>query len=617
MIEVTDPAVLAKLNGSPSTPTSTAPVGKEVTDPAVLAKLNGETNTPSKILAGSASLTRGAIEGAGQILAAPGNLLSATIQGGLHLLDKAGVVPDSMYQNFKTNTAESRKIIADTGEKALDYAFGPAKEDVEANPTISKVANTVGNVAASTVGAAGLVGKLGSTLNKSLGTAVNLGIQGILQGAGANPENPIAGGAVGGAIGSVFGGIAGKLSRSADIINDKIDDAERVGLSPFSEAGVKSIKGALDNSGKELTTEEVEKATKVALQSRLDSVAPKVDITQKPTDMIANLAMTNYPKVIKEQDALYAPLHEADVVADTPKLTSTLNTLNETTTKALPDPLPQNPTLDNLLTYRRQVAASINLADKAIKTASPTASFKTLEQLMDVKKAVTEDLNTTASSIGLGDQLAKADAFHVNQVKPFEVYNTESGKLVSPTDMTDTWTRTSKLLRPRLPNLTAMAQVATTLGPQGKQVFGYAYLQQAMERSMNVDGRIFPSKISGELNKLQNSGLAQHILTPELKEAFTGAVRVVNGIKIESMRNIAEGALKTTKGMDSKSAGMVGKLMNQLTHSTAGITLLRGLGSNTTPIAKIKNIISQLITTTVEKNASSNIPADSTEQQQQ
>lgn len=551
-----------------------------------------ETDTSSKILAGTSSLARGAIEGFGQTLAAPGNILSETIQGGLHALSAAGIVPDSMYQNFKQSTAESRKTISDIGNKALDYAFGPAKADIQNNPNLSKYSNLAGNLTSSAVTAGGLVGKLGQGLSPITSGVLTQGTQGALMGASANPDRPIEGGIIGGAIGAPLGGIAGKLGRSAEIINDKVDDVERLGLSPYSEAGLKSIKGALDNSGKELTTEEIEKQTKQVLQNKLDSAAPKVDITQKPTDMIVNLAKTTYPEKIAQQNELYKPLNESLADAPTPHLTQALSQVKtKSGANLLPDQLPDNPTISDLMTYRRQASAGINQAEKAIKMGSPTANFKSYQELLNVKQAVTTDLNNAAaaSNPALANQLQTADKFHVDQVKPFEVYNTDSGKLLSPEDMTDAWTRASKLLRPRLPNLTAMADVAKTLGPEGKQVFGYAYLQQAVERSMNVDGRIFPSKISGELNKLQNSGLAQHILTPELQEAFNG------------MRTIAEGAIKTTKGMDTKSVGTIATLVNSLTHNTAGITLLRGLGSKTGSPSRIKNIVSQLLTNALEK----------------
>jgi len=557
------------------------------------------TDTPSKILAGTASLARGAIEGIGQTLAAPGNILSQTIQGGLHLLDKAGIVPDSTYQNFKQSTAESRKLISEAGNKALDYVFNPAQKDIQANPNISKYSNLGSNMISSALTAGGLIGKLGAGLSPVTSGALTQGTQGALMGASANSEDPITSGIIGGAIGAPLGAIAGKFARSAEIINDKIDDIERVGMSPYSEAGIKSIKGALDSSGKELTVEEVERATKQALQTKLEAAAPKIDITQKPTDMIVNLAKANYPKIIQQQNALYAPLNESLADAPTPILSKTLGAIQtKAARELLPDLLPTNPTISDLMTYRRQISSGINQAERAIKMGSSTANFKSYQELLGVKQAVTSDLNAAAkaSNPALANQLAAADKFHIDQVKPFDVYNTESGKLLSPQDVTDTWTRASKLLRPRLPNLTAMAQVAKTLGPEGKQVFGYAYLQQAVERSMNVDGRIFPTKISGELNKLQNSGLAQHILTPELSEAFNG------------MRNMAEGAIKTTRGMNTQSVGTIANFVNSLTHNSAGITLLRGLGSKTSSPSRIKNIISQVLTNALEKEVATPLP---------
>lgn len=564
-----------------------------------------QTSVGSKVLAGAAGAARGMIEGAAQVAAAPEDLISGAIQGGLDLLNKAGIVPDSMKNNFAQSRVDARNAAASMGKSALDTVFGPAQQEAQDNPNITKYSNMAGNAIGSTIGAGAIIGDAGKGLSAINKGVVNQGAQGLLLGASGNPNNPWVGGAIGAGIGGVLGGVAGHFDRSVQIINDKIDDAERIGMSPMSEVGIKSIKGALDNGGKELTTEEVEKATKQAIVSKLESVAPKVDITEKPTDMITNLAMKNYPDVIKQQDALYQPLHDAEGVVETPKITSALAAVKDKKVlNLLPDDLTPNPTIDDLLNYRRDVSQGINQAERAIKMGnSQTANGQTFKQLIDIKSNITDDLNAAASKVGLGDQLQKADQFHINEVKPFDVYNTDSGKLLSPEDATDVWTRVSKLLRPKLPNLTAMEQTASTLGPQGKQIFGYAYLQQAVERAGNIDERTFPNKLSTEFNKLQNSGLALHILTPELQEAFQG------------VRNIAEGALKTTK-MGGAPSGAIMNFINKATHTSVGINMLRAAGSKTTPVAKLKNVIGQILTNAAEKGAGS-LTEDNSQTEQQ
>ena len=578
----------------------------------------------SSALAATGGAVQGALKGVGQTLEAGPNLAGAVIQGGLDLLNKAGIVPDSLSQGFQKGRTAVREAVENAGQKVLDFQGQPSAADQAANPMTSKVSNVLGNIAGSSVAAGGIVGNLGKGMNAITAGILNQGAQGALMGASGDAQNPLAGATVGATIGGVLGGVAGKLDRSTQIINDKIDDAERIGLAPMSEAGIKSIKGALDSNGKELTIEEVEKATKTTLQKTLDAAAPQVDISQKPADMITNMATTNFKDVEKIKNDLYAPLNNSEAPTTLTNLNTVLsNPKLKYLEKVLPDDLPENPSLSDLMTYRRNVGAEITQAERALSMG--TGNYKTLKALNAVKQAVTDDLNTSAEAAGLGGQLQKADSYYLNNYKPFEVFDTTSGKLKSPTDIRETWTKVSKLLRPRMPNLESMnevgdslnaasdvgeadlggmAKAASTLGPQGKQVFGYAYLQQAMERSMNVDGRIFPGKISAELNKLENSGLGEHILTPQLKEAFNG------------MRNIAEGALKTTRGMDAKGLGAISNFVNSCTHNTAGINLLRILGSKTAPQSQLKNIISQILLNAAEQGAGASLPQTPLNKQQ-
>ncbi len=248
------------------------------------------------------------------------------------------------------------------------------------------------------------------------------------------------------------------------------------------------------------------------------------------------------------------------------------------------------------MTYRKQVGAAARQAEKALNMGHPEADIKTLEELNSVKAAVTKDLNSAASTVGLGDQLKKADSFYQNNYSPFKVYDTTSGKLKSEQDIRETWDRVSALLKPKKPNTDAMANVAKTLGPEGKTVFGYAYLKAAANRAMEIDGRINPSKVSAELNKLTNSGLADKILTPELQDAFKG------------MRVLAEAGQKQAKlsGNNPLKEGIAGKVLNWMTHTSGGITVLKLLGSKSTPLHKAKNAAAQILLNYEEQQAARN-----------
>ncbi len=611
MTPVTDPALLAQLNGTPApdqgatTPdagttspgapanVTPAPAGmKPVTDPALLAQLNAkapEATIGDKALAGFGGMVGGALKGIGQTLEAPLNLESAIHEKILNTLAEHGIIQPSTAQSYSQGRQAVKNAVEGFGQKILNFQQAPSAQAQAENPNTAAVGQFAGNVAGSSAVAGGILGKVAAGASPMISGAATGAGQGLLMGAGANSDNPIRGAAIGGVLGGAIGGVAGKLSRTLDVVADKVDDAERLGLSPYSEAGQKSIKASLDNAGKELTEEEIQKTTKNVLTNKIEAAAPQINLKQSPIDTITNLAKANYKDVVDTRKALYAPLNESKAVAQTPTLDSALSSVTSKTAKTLlPDALPANPTLSDMMAYRRAVSSGINAAETQVKMGTNVDAFKALQELNAVKQAATADLNTTASTVGLGDQLAKADAYHLNNFKPFEVYNTASGKLTSAADTTDTWTKVSRLLMPRRPDLTAMDQVAKTLGPQGKQIFGAAYLQQAVNRSMTVDGRIIPTKITMELNKMANSGLADHLLTPQLAQAFDG------------MRNIAEGALKTTKGMAGEQQGMIMKAINGLTHSSAGMNIL--IQASKVP-ASVGQIINQLGTAGAVKTA--------------
>ena len=225
------------------------------------------TTLPSKLAAGTTSMVKGALEGIGQTVAAPVNLASSAIQEGLQLAAKAGLVPDSMAQGFKSGAANVRQGMKTAGNAVENFivpsdTVGSAAQ--QENPQISKYGNVVGNMVGSAATAGGMVGKLLPAASPVLSGAATQGAQGLLMGASANPESPWKGATIGAGIGGAGGAISGYATRASQIINDKIDDAERIGVPAMSEAGLKSIKGAFDSGGKDLTTEESSQSTNIA-----------------------------------------------------------------------------------------------------------------------------------------------------------------------------------------------------------------------------------------------------------------------------------------------------------------------------------------------------------------
>jgi len=552
------------------------------------------TSLGSKAVAATGAAVQGTLKGIGSTLAAGPNIIQAGVEKGLNLLAENGIVPDSLAKRYASGRQVINKAEADFGKKILEFQGKASETERKENPKIAKYSKLAGEMVGSSLAAGGVVGNLGKGMAPVTAGIINQGSQGVLMGGAVNPEEPLKGAAIGGAVGGVLGGIVGHFDKSAEIINDRLQHVKAMGYKPSSEQGLKTIKESLDSGGKDLATEQIQAQTKKVIQSKLDDIAPSVEFANEaPVEMVTRMAKSNFGKVRAERDALYAPLNEATSLAETPLLNQTIASLkSKTAQKMIPEPLAQNASLSDLMTYRRQVSAAINQTEKVLKKGSTKINFQTLDDLHAVKSAITKDLEVAAEKAGLGGQLAKADAFHMNSYKPFEVYN-KSGKLVSDVETTRAWDKMSKVLKSKFPNTTAMGEIAKTLGPEGKQVFGYAYIQNAVNKAMDVDGKILINTLSKDLNKIANSGIDKKIFTPQVQEAFEG------------LRLLAESGGKILKmtGNETSKQGAIMSFINKLSHSSAGITLLRGLGSKTTDAAKLKNLAGQVLINATQKEA--------------
>lgn len=578
--------LLAQAQSSESTqPTDAAPSA-----PVDLLAGKMPTSTPSKALALAGSAAAGTLEGAGAVVKGLPNIGMSIVQKGLDYLNKEGIVPDSVAKGFSKGRSAFNETMDAAGKKIMDFQKEPAAADVAANPTIAKVGNIAGQALGGTLASGGMLPAARGLSAVNAGV-LQQGVSGALMGAGQDAQNPLGGAALGAGIGTVVGGVAGRFSRKASIINDKIDEAAKAGYGPMSQQGQASIKKALEDGGQDLSKEELEQQTKNVLTQKLESIAsPKLDLNKSPTEQIADLAKANFKEVKATKNALYQPLNESVAEAATPTLTSTLGSeLNATTQKMLPKTLPENPTISDLMAYRRSVAAKIDQANKAAKAGVNTEAYDTVGELAQIKTAVTKDLEDSAAKVGLDGQLAKADTYHKNNYLPFQIYN-KAGQLTSDRDGAKAMTIINKALITPRPNFDKLNEVAKTLGPQGKELMAHAYLQQSVKNAVDLDGKIDVAMLRTKFNRLENSGLGDLILTPETREAFDG------------MKLVVDGANKTVKGMDKPTKDGVMSLVDGLTHSAGGIAMLRAIGSKTAPAAKIKNFVLQLLSSGLIKN---------------
>jgi len=599
MQEVSDPKILAQLNetqtSSPTNPSSSTTNLKEVTDPDLLAKLNGSsTGVLGKIDTTAMNLGHGIISGA------------QSIGGVTHtLLDKGA---DAFYGKLlhDQTTADLVKQGVDKissgvnalAEKGKEF-FSPQNEFEQnaqsENPKLSGVAGAAGNLLGNVVGGnilAKPVTALASPLTGAISKAIPFvtkspmvagvtsnALQGGIIGVSQNPDNPGTGFTLGAATGGLIGGITNKIGHEADItakvVNRSLENAEITGSNPYSIVNREAIRKELASGGISAKKLDIQQEIKSQIDKKLESSRPETydPKDQTPVTYLSQLNQDRFKWVANKKEELFARINADKNIISPSTYIKTLQTNADKLRLGLPEEsLPANPTLNDLLKYRRLLDAKIQQSYNAARQG--TISTIPAQEYENLRSALNVDIHNGAKSIGLEDELNKAESFWKKEYKPYEVFDKNLGRFVTdPEAMNKTLNVISKQLISKKPNYEKISAVANSFGEDGKIKLGWGILQTTLNKA-TTDGVLTPKTALGQIRNLRASGLWDQFPS-EIKETATGIETI---LKRGSERLQTTGIPKEEKGLTL--LNLPSKIVGGMLRSSTGISVLRYLGNN-------------------------------------
>lgn len=633
MMKVTDPALLAQLNATAQpaahasdTAAPASSLGEKVTDPSVLAQLNGtssDAGNPVLQAAGKAAeypiaavqgIKLGALDSAQEVGTLAKNILSGTVGKLLpkSVDDAASKLGDIAAQKL----ADIKQGVASNEVVGSSNPVGQGTSLVEQHPVVSSIGQAAGNVAGqlaltgAPIGAAtdvvapaikaiapGLAGSpaaVGAATQATLGAGV---------GAATDPNNPLSGalkGAIaGGTLGAVGGNLGEAVKESGNIIHSTLEDLVASGQNPYNLKSLLTIQKNLADRGAIYREFETKQEALAATNDLMDTIRPNGYVPgTSPIKLIADKILTNAPEAEATNAANYAPINESTATVPLTNYKTMMDNVNTNFNKVpLPSKnlketsinpdtgevkvttspvaaLPEAPTLNEALAYRKQLDSTITQAQ--MKAAHGEISNQDVLPYYQVRQALNQDIHAAADSIPysdpanpdiktLGDQLSKAETFNRTNVQPFKLIDKQGNIVDNPTAEAKIWTRISAELQARRPNFNNIRANAAMLGPNGKELVGWGMLENAVNKATNAAGEFTPSKVDEAITRMKATGLLAEVGTQGQNDVATGLSTIISA------------AAKAKPGAATQS--FVGQKIAALTHSRAGIGILKRIGS--------------------------------------
>jgi len=569
--------------------------------PGVQAVANLLAPVTSRINAAGTGLAQGVSDSIGDIGGLAHNILNSIpgIKGSA--LDKgmtsAGRAYDTASQSISQNPQMQNAIDQHPALYGLGGGIGyTAGNMVGLSPVTTPATRLL-------EGAAGKV--LPSALGKSALAkgAISQGVLGAGMGAAASPDAPvqgaIKGGLAGAGLGAVGGVIGQKLSRTGDIIDFQAEHNESAGIIPGSVEDVSSIIKSLKDGGVDMTKYNVAKTVNNQIADRIMQSGPIQDLKQAPGITITNLAQANFKNVSDRINAAKAPLiastqqfpttnYQQAIQEVAPQIKSPLITKN------LPV-VSQNMSFDDLWNKRQQLDSVINATK--IQAVSKPFIKSNLTPLIQMRQAMSNDLEASANSLGLGKNWQDANQIYQQEKLPFQAFRTKSGQLVDQVDVQQALKKVNTLLNPRIsPNFEELNKVSASLGPDGQKLISQAMLTNFYKKSVDTEGNVNPVTFFTQIRKAEASGLDSNLWGSDARQAANGIKEIIKGSKL---------AGKVAPGIDEAKQINI-NLVPNLIASRPGIALLRMLGSSKTPQSVIRDSVQKLITGAVVQSQANN-----------
>lgn len=551
-------------------------------------------------------LGSGIAEGAHSV----GQLASNVISSGIHY-----ILPKSI-QGAANKALSTEEGIGNSVINAAKDLFTPQtpfeKQAIAENPNVNNIANVAGDIGAQGAAleaplnlATKVVSPVVSKLAPGLASApvaqgaVTQGVIGAGVGAASNPDDPIRGAAMGGALGGALGGIGGAIGEhintAGKVIDETIQDMHEAGQDPNSLTSLRVIQNNLKNEGLEYRNYDLKQEVKATVNDQLAAMRPDgYQPGDSPSKIMTQQVIDNIPKAVAQNRANYDPIdtntqqfaptnfqqaleaNKDDLPVSLPKNPLVKNlTPNLQTADGQPHPmaLTQNPTLNDMLSYRGQLDSTISQVKAQIRGGQLAKTD--IGPYYDIRKALNTDIHTNAASIPyqnpanpavktLEDQLNVAEQYHHTNIEPFQSINKDGSLTVNPQMVNKVMSDVSTQLQARKPNYVKLADSASRLGDAGKSQLGWGLLENAFNRATTAEGGFNPSAMQSALTRMKASGVLQQLGGDELEHTAIGMSKALE-------------AVARTKA-SAPQVGIVATQLQKLTHSRIGIGILRRIG---------------------------------------
>lgn len=513
---VTDPSLLAKLNGAPA----------PVTDPAILAKLNGG-NAPAvpnpqdladKEFDAQPWYDRALIGAGGQVV----NGWNGLKQMGAEAGNKLGIVSD--------------KTVADIQKQVDDAApFQAASTRGGWGKVGGLVPYGVGSVlSGGGLNAVGL-GEFAAThpyLMAGLGGAVQNAIGGMPTG-----SSRLLNAGIGAGAGILGEGLSGVIGRGANMAMGKISPYADAILNYAKQNGIKLSTGDLGSQGmRQVETiashlpftgqAEAQAAKASAIHSAAQDIpaqmapytAMRIAESQQPGDVLAQAIRDNYGRVSQQAADLYKGL---DTSGAPPVMTPNTASAVADATKEYPDifqkgsaDLPQSTqaTLAAISQGKPVPFSDLHYARSAVLAAKRNLgdghAFRA-KMLSQIHSAIDQDMDSWGAN-GQADALDAyrgAQDFYRNNVVPFHAK--EVDPILSPS-----YNSESLAAKVSPGAHTTVERLANAGGDEGKDALRYIIANNPVNAATSGDGFSVP-KFANAAAKVYNSPAAAKVFTPE------------------------------------------------------------------------------------------------------
>lgn len=502
-------------------------------------------------------------------------------------LDFAGLAGDILEHFGLTHAAG--ETVNKFVKKGQEYNQ-PSKVELD-NPWTSSIGAgigyTGGMIASGGGGAAGIkaipgIARAAEKVGPALSGMAREGVIGATQGAAMNPQDRSLGMAIGGVTGSALGALGGALGGAAKTqgnrISQTLNEAERIGQPRYSDESLNAARNTFETGG---VNQAQENTSDRILQSIHDEMAKNGSTAfmpdQSPARLLAAKASTNYKNVVAENKANWAPLNAATETVPVHTIKLSIDNLPQNARNYLPEKtLPEDASFSQIQEFRQAM-------DRDFRAAKKSLNPREFREWYGIRQQASNGMQSAAENAGLKDQFVKAEDHYIHQVLPFRTL-TKEGKIATPEQADVAWSKINQIISAKNPKPGDLKNVISTLGPEGKDLVGWAAIQNAVSKAAESEP-ISVNSLNNALNRWNISGLNKTIFTDTHKNTILGIKRLIK----------AGNASLKQQGHQYNIFG-VGNAINSFISTNKGLKLLDILGGLSPSAPMYRQIIQSAVT---------------------